>query len=121
MTASSSDSHRVCRARRSPRRTTWLFHGDSRTTAMAATPCPTGRPRPLRSEIGSPSVMFDAGLGVRIGGLQPGQRVTGDAAARAADNATWRARVTFVADEAGTVDPATTPPVDGDYSGVHET
>jgi dienelactone hydrolase len=88
---------------------------------VLAAGCTTEHPRPVRFEVASPSALFDAGLGVRILGLRPGQRVTVDAAARAADNATWRARATFVADDAGTVDPATTAPVDGDYSGVQET
>ena len=38
--ASSSDSHRLRRARRSPPRTTRDFHGMSSTTAIPQIPCP---------------------------------------------------------------------------------
>ena len=45
-TASSRDAQRLRRARRRPRRTTVLFHGMSRTTVIAATPCPMTTHRP---------------------------------------------------------------------------
>ena len=45
-TASSSDSHRLRRARRSPPRTTRDFHGMSSTAAIPQIPCPMATQAP---------------------------------------------------------------------------
>ena len=84
---------------------------------LAAASCTgSGTTRP-RFEIAAAEALFDAPLGMKLTGVRPGERVTVDVST--VDG--WAGAATFVADRHGTVDPARTAPVEGDYAGVHET
>jgi hypothetical protein len=79
---------------------------------------PTGRPRRATVVMHAGTVRVSAeevDLRIRVGGLQPRQRVTVRARA---ENWNWEAWGTFVADGLGRVDPPRQAPLEGTYRGV---
>ncbi|WP_412738297.1 acyl-CoA thioesterase/BAAT N-terminal domain-containing protein [Krasilnikovia sp. MM14-A1259] len=75
----------------------------------------------VRFRIATPTVLFDAPLGVTITGVPSGERVTISASATDTAGHTWKSSATFEPDAAGEVDLARQGPVAGDYTGVHDT
>jgi dienelactone hydrolase len=89
--------------------------------ALLLTGCTVHDAAQARFRIAASSAMFDAPLGVSITGLRAGAHVTVNASTRDAASHAWTSTATYVADSSGTVDPATIAPIDGSYSGVHDT
>lgn len=60
----------------------------------------------------------DTPLSIRASGLQPGQSATLSVVSVDAEGVTWSSSSVYVADSAGTIDPATSPAVAGSYTGL---
>jgi dienelactone hydrolase len=87
---------------------------------FAAGPAGCAGTQPLRFDVGPPTALLDEPLRVHISGARPGQRVQVDASTTDERGRTWSSGAAFVAGADGTVDVASTAPVGGSYTGVHD-
>jgi dienelactone hydrolase len=75
----------------------------------------------IRVRIAAASALFDAPLGVTITGLPASRHVTVNATAGDYAGHTWKSSATYLPDSTGTLDPAITAPITGDYTGAQDT